>query len=240
MSNNTALKKIELPNLIAALPCSAEAKELLLVAGGRPPSATWLRAVAQNRELHAIDHGLDACFAAKLKPLSLLGDGDSAVKANWQKAAELNIPIEKHPAAKDLTDTELALAKIKAGEENVFILLSGAFGGRLDHLFSNVYSFLHCGLKGCLADEREALFFLRDGEKMELNFSKQPKSISLLPLSAQCRGVSINGVRWQLNNAIISQQLPSTISNELTDINAGCEISLAQGELGVYICFDEA
>jgi len=232
-------KTINFPGLSVKLPCSAALNELLLVGGGRSPATDWLRAVAPERQIYAIDHGLDACFRAGLIPDFLLGDGDSASKENWQKAKQLAVPMEQHPVAKDLTDTQLELQKIKAGEPNSFILLTGCFGGRFDHLFSTAYSFLHSGLSGCLADDKEILFFLRDKQSMTVSFDCQPKALSLLPLSPVCDGVTSQGVLWPLEKASLSQQMPSAISNKLAKESQTWEIALHKGILGVYICLTE-
>ena len=85
------------------------AARLVLVAGGRAPSAKWLQAVAHDMPLWAIDHGLDACRAAGLVPERLIGDGDSASSASWGWAQQAQVPTDRYPRAKDYTDTQLAL-----------------------------------------------------------------------------------------------------------------------------------
>ena len=131
----TALRKWCLPQ--GPLACFQDA--CLLVVAGRAPEAAWLREAAKGREVWAVDHGLDACLAAGIRPQRLIGDGDSTAPAAWQLAKEQHIPIEQFPVEKDDTDTQLAL---KLAREAGFpaAIVTGAFGGRFDHALSTVTS----------------------------------------------------------------------------------------------------
>ena len=230
--------RIELPQLTATFPGCPPKEEILLLAGGRAPAPDWLRIAAKNRPLWCIDHGIDACFAAGLQPDRLIGDGDSADQNNWKKARLLGIPIDQFPPAKDLTDTQLALHFLQAEKPSASVFLSGAFGGRFDHAFSNMYSLTGLREKGfsaCAADEHEVLFLLQGQEEIILETTKMPEVISLLPFSPQCQGVSIQNVQWPLQEVILSSSLPYAISNELLALNKPCRISLKNGCLGVYL-----
>ena len=50
---------------------------VILVAGGRPPDANWLKRVVQNCPVWAIDRGIDVCRSASVIPEILIGDADS-------------------------------------------------------------------------------------------------------------------------------------------------------------------
>ena len=80
----------------------------------------------------AADGGLDHARAAGLVPDVLVGDLDS-VSADGLDWATANIPIERHPADKAATDTELAL-RLRRGDatRNASLLVAGR-GDRLDH-----------------------------------------------------------------------------------------------------------
>ena len=130
---------LQLPQLRLQGPLACFQDACLLVVGGRAPEAAWLREAAKGREVWAVDHGLDACLAAGIRPQRLIGDGDSAAPAAWQLAKEQHIPIEQFPVEKDDTDTQLAL---KLAREAGFpaAIVTGAFGGRFDHALSTVTS----------------------------------------------------------------------------------------------------
>ena len=231
---------ITLPQANIEYPEKTADSELLLIGGGRPPARQWLQAAAAGRPIWCIDHGIDACRSAGLRPARLIGDSDSAQPEAWKWGESLGIPIDRFAPEKDLTDTQLALRKIKAGGCNAFLLLTGALGGRFDHALSTVYSLLGSGLSGCLADEQETLFYLRAGETLSLEAKKLPKAISLLPLGADCQGVTIRGVHWPLTDAALQQDWPYALSNELTAPDRRLQVTLASGCLGVYLCWEEA
>ena len=230
---------ISLPDLRLYFPQNISSKEYLLVAGGRPPSISWLKATAADRTLYCIDHGADVCRTAGLAPSLYIGDGDSvnADTLTWMRS--LNIETRLFPPEKDKTDTQLAL-EILTKKKDAFVVLSGCFGGRFDHLFSLLYSFVGANIHGCLADEREFLLILRDSESVELDMDYVPESISLLPLSAECTGVSLSGVHWPLSDAILYQQNPYAISNRPESQNQRITVTNGNGLLALYLCRNES
>lgn len=227
---------LRLPQLTAFPGESPPESFPLLVSGGRPPSAAWLQAALclNRQEVWAIDRGIEICRETELLPALLLGDGDSARPSAWRWAAERGVPVSRYPEAKDCTDTQLALQKAaEAGHR--FALLTGCFGGRLDHLYSNVISAAHAPLRCVLADERETLFFLRDGDRLELKLNAKAAALSLLPLSPACHGVSTAGLHWPLDNATLLQAKADATSNWLDSDEITVEIG--SGLLGVYLTF---
>lgn len=232
MSHNV----IQLPQLQAVFSQTIPKHVILMVTGGQAPEPDWLHAAAANRKIWCIDHGLDCCYQAKLLPQLLLGDGDSASPEAWQWAMDNQIPIEQHPCDKDDTDSQLAFAK--AQTENSFIILTGAMGGRFDHAFSTIFTLGHSRLQGCIADNREAIFFLRGNDSLELIPSCQPKAISLLPLTTSAAGVSFEGVKWPLHHATLNQGYPYAISN--VPRASKMKVSLEKGIIAVYLCWSAA
>lgn len=209
--------------------------EHLLVLGGRSPNLNWLKNASENRVLWAVDRGLCAIKKAALTPHFLIGDNDSADKKIWDETIKDGVPYEKYPTEKDFTDLELALTKLPT---DAFAILTGAFGGRFDHTFSNIFSAANAKNRVCHADENETLLFLKDDDEFEIFFDKNPKALSLIAISEKCVGVTFEGVHWQLKNATLRQNMPNTISNVLEN-GRNCKIKISEGILGVYICADE-
>lgn len=226
---------INLPEINIKYAAPIPAKQLLLAGGGRPPAVNWLQQAAQSRELWCIDHGIDCCYQAGIAPKKLIGDGDSASPAAWQWAEKQGAAIAAFPPEKDYTDTQLALDM--AGKTNAFVILTGAMGGRFDHAYSTIFSFGHSQITGCIADEREAVFFLRSHDKIQLQPQNAPKAISLLPLTGEVTEVNITGVHWPLQNAVLRQSMPYAVSNR--DEGNHISVSIANGILAVYICWQE-
>lgn len=231
-----SLNIIQLPQLQAMFSKAIPQQSILMLTGGQPPEPAWLQATAQNRKIWCIDHGLDSCYRARLLPQLLLGDGDSASPQAWQWAIDNQVPIEQHPCDKDDTDSQLAFARAEA--EDAFIILTGAMGGRFDHAFSTIFTLGHSKLQGCIADDNEAIFFLRGNESIELMPNCQPKAISLLPLTTIAAGVSFEGVKWPLHHATLKQGYPYAVSN--VPRASKMKVSLEKGIVAVYLCWSAA
>ena len=229
---------ISLPNIRLDFSKKTFHEEFLLVAGGRPPAVSWLREAASGRVLFCIDKGADACHVAGTRPSLYLGDDDSASRDTLEWIKNTNIKTKRFPTEKDKTDTQLAL-ELLAEKQDAFIILSGGFGGRFDHAFSLLYSLVGTNLHGCIADGREFLLVLHDRNAVTLHLSSIPKSVSLLPLSPVCSGVSIDGVHWPLNNATLQQNEPYAVSNRLSSPNHCIAVKNSDGILALYLCWDE-
>ena len=85
----------------------------------------------------AADGGADAALELGLRVDLAIGDFDSITADGLAALEQAGTRIERHPAAKDATDLELALDAALAAEPRR-ILLVGAAGGRLDHLLSSL------------------------------------------------------------------------------------------------------
>ena len=236
-----------LPSLHATLPC-APSQEIICIGGGRSPETDWLTGLIQQRNtcgsdapIWAIDRGVDLCHALKLPPVHLIGDGDSADSGAWTWAKENGAQVHAFPPEKDFTDTELAL-QIAAGQcTHPLVILTAAFGGRLDHLMSTAAVAAHADIPCILADERETLFYLYAGESLTVTCDTAPRAISLLPFAEECTGVTTHGLYWELRDACITNRASLAISNVLARENTKntFTVSIKSGVLGVYLCCKE-
>ena len=236
-----------LPSLHATLPC-APSQEIICIGGGCSPETDWLTELIQQRNMcdsgapiWAIDRGVDLCHALKLPPVHLIGDGDSADSGAWTWAKENGAQVHAFPPEKDFTDTELAL-QIAAGQcTHPLVILTAAFGGRLDHLMSTAAVAAHADIPCILADERETLFYLHEGESLTVTCDTPPRAISLLPFTEECTGVTTRGLYWELQDACITNRASLAISNVLarTPPKNTFTVSIKSGVLGVYLCHKE-
>ena len=223
-----------LPQLKANFSNFKSMSEIILITGGRQPNINWFNEIQEDRKIYCVDHGIDFCKNNNIVPEVLIGDFDSAANDSVQWAINNGVSIERHPVDKDFTDTQLALTQI---ENNNFAIITGAFGGRLDHLYSTLFTCENAQIKNCLADERETVLFLNSGERLSIEFMTRPLALSLLPISEICEGVTINGVHWSLNSATLKASLPNAISNRVE--SEVVNISLKSGKLAIYLCFAE-
>ena len=96
--------------------------------------ARWLR---NDDYLVAADGGARHMEVLGLSPDVIVGDLDSIDSALLSRLQEEGADVEQHPAAKDATDLELAIARaVRDGATE--ILLLGAVGGRLDQTIANL------------------------------------------------------------------------------------------------------
>ena len=237
-----------LPSLHATPPC-APSQEIICIGGGRTPAKDWLTQLVQqsekgstDRPILAIDRGVNICHALKLPPVHLIGDGDSASSKAWTWAEECGTHVHAFPPEKDFTDTELAL---QIAAENFItrplVILTAAFGGRLDHLMSTAAVAAHADIPCILADERETLFYLHAGESLTVTCDTPPRAISLLPFTEECTGVTTHGLYWELRDACITNRASLAISNVLAreSTKKTFTVSIKSGVLGVYLCHKE-
>ena len=211
------------------------AQEILLIGGGRFPSENYFLQLAENRKIFCIDRGIKLCHGLNILPEILLGDFDSAEKIFVDWAAENKVKIIRHPIEKDFTDTQLALDYLGENFKNFSVILTGAFGGRSDHLFSTIFSCANFKSKIFLADENEIIFYLHGGESTIVNFSKKPVAVSILPVTKICEGVNTENLHWELNDAKIFQDIPNAVSNRVE--SSEIKISAEVGTLAIYFCF---
>ena len=225
---------LNLPQGILSL-CQLKQEKIIVVAGGRRPEMAWLKEAAATKRIFCADHGIDYCYEAGILPDFLCGDRDSASQENWLLAQNDGAQIKTFAREKDDTDLQLLLKEIP---ENSCVLATGIWGGRFDHLYANIFSLLACKKQKSatiiLADHEEIMVLLGAGEQVTFVPTQKPTEISLLPFASESK-VSISGVKWPLNGAVLSQNHPYAISNELTaeEVTAGCE----SGFSGFYLKF---
>jgi len=157
----------------------------------------------------AADGGYRHCLAEKLKVDLLLGDFDSLGRLP-------QMPYIQAPVEKDDTDTMLA---VRHGLEQGYrrFVICGAFGGRWDHSYANVQTllFLHRhGAKGTLVGASDIITLVAEGEPAVFPY-KEGFSLSVFAISEICEGVTIQGVKYPLENAFLTIYHPLGVSNAI-------------------------
>lgn len=228
--------KIALPDMTIESECDNDIT--MMVLGGRKPSAGWMRTIDFYKSLWAVDSGVDTCFEAGILPDRLVGDGDSASPEAWQWAVDSGVDVLKFNRDKDLTDFQIALDLLSGKDETKkkSLFITGGFGGRFDHLWSSIISFLNCGKNISplgMADETEGIIFLHGPEKLKIDFKRSPGAISLIPFTYESRGVSIKGVMWPLEDVCLKYGKPYSVSNRLAG-GSEVEVCVGEGTVGVY------
>ena len=232
--------RVKLPQIEIEYPAenkktAHQGENFFIVSGGRAPKIDWAKAAAANRKVWAVDKGADFCRDACLPPEKLIGDADSASEDAWSWAAK-RAAVQKFPRKKDLTDTQIALKNLDETEAQTAVM-SGIFGGRADHLYSTIFSAAYAKTTCVLADEGEVIFFAKNGRQIRAEFSELPTAVSLLPITEECIGVSMNNMVWSLDSVTLTQKFPCAVSNELQENKTDFRVKTDVGILAVYAVF---
>ena len=109
---------------------------IIVVTGGDPVDPAELGHIPEGALVIAADSGVELAQLLGLPIELAIGDFDSVDPAALSAAEAAGATVERHPAAKDATDLELALdAAIERHPARIHVL--GGHGGRLDHLLAN-------------------------------------------------------------------------------------------------------
>ncbi len=179
-----------------------------------------------------VDGGLAHAVKLALPVAVLLGDMDSVQNRHLKHLGE-NTQVLTFSAEKDQTDMELALDWASdAGFVSVVII--GINGGRLDHTLTNIH-LLSRGtwlFETCFWEARQYTWILKSGQN--LNFlEKQGHTLSLIPMSETVSGITIEGMKYPLDNESLSFGSTRGISNEIVDASA--KVVLQAGVLVVML-----
>lgn len=166
----------------------------------------------------AADGGYDRVKAAGICPDLVIGDFDSLGR----------IPREDHvitlPTVKDVTDT---WAAIELGIERGFgvFWLYGCTGGRVDHTLANLQTLAHLagnGMQGYLVDRSQIITAVSD---TTVTFGPERTGfLSVFSHSDRCTGVTLKGLKYELEQAELTNRFPLGVSNEFLGRQASVTI----------------
>lgn len=217
-------------------------ERIVIITGAAPLAPHVLAALPHEAILLAVDGGIDHALAAGLHPSGLIGDLDSVTPDGLAWARE-HATIARHPTDKDETDTELALAFAADMDPERLTLVGG--GNRLDHTVAGLGA-----LGASVLTSVPHIDAWWDGQHVDVvhgpgraTLHLVPGStLSLLALHGPCRKVSIDGVRWPLDDADLDPVVGLGVSNEVAaaDTAAGgvTEVAVTLSS-GVLTIFDE-
>ena len=167
----------------------------------------------------ACDRGYAHARREGIVPDLVLGDFDS-----YSGALPEGVPVLRYPAEKDDTDTMLA---VRWAKENGFeaVALRCAFGGRLDHLLSNIQTLHYAaalGMEAEATDENTRICVLRPG--VYHLPEKKGWSLSLIALTEKVTGLTVRGAKYRAEG--ITLRNPTTLGQSnafLGDVELGFE-----------------
>jgi thiamine pyrophosphokinase len=183
----------------------------------------------------AADGGLRFCIQENIVPHLIVGDLDSVDTKQLAEMQRLGSKVIQYPVNKDATDLELSIKSALSEGAKEIILLS-ALGARWDMTFSNVLMMTSDFLDNAhvrILDDNQEMFCIKGYGQVEL-IHRKGTNLSLLPLSLSVEGITLQGMKYSLNNECLNMGSSRGLSNVIVDQYASIRI-----QNGVLLVFCE-
>ncbi|MDR0197292.1 MAG: thiamine diphosphokinase [Oscillospiraceae bacterium] len=156
----------------------------------------------------AADGGCNRLADFGLRPDLIVGDFDSL------SDAPSGVETVRFPKDKCETDTDLAAKEAIKRAYNRFYIY-GALGGRTDHVFGNAAVLINLSRNGYAAyiiGKNEVITAVTDGA---VAFGADKRgTVSVFPAGEKARGVSLKGLKYELDGATLKYGETLGVSNE--------------------------
>lgn len=210
--------------------------KVVIVCGGNPPSKNLLQCECKDaRFLICADSGANCVYRYNMNPDFLVGDFDSINSQVLEYYKSVNTNLEIYDAEKDDTDSEIAIQKaVDLGASEIVLL--GATGNRLDHVFGNIGLLrisLEKGIKARLKDEYNELYLINKNSVLK---GKCGETFSLQAYGSKVTNLSIKGAKYSLDGYDLEIGDPITVSNEF--IHKDVFIEFDEGTLMIFYSKD--
>ena len=166
----------------------------------------------------AADAGYDFCRSVGFRPDLVVGDFDSSDEPKGETV--LRLPVEK-----DDTDT---LHALRLGLERGcrdFVIYGGTGGARPDHTLANLQCLLFLaehGARGRLYGDG-VVWRVLSRERLDFPDSERG-TLSLFCLSGEARGVTLRGLKYNMERGMIRSDFPIGVSNSFVGQAASVEV----------------
>ena len=176
----------------------------------------------------AVDGGLAHLEGIGVKPDMAMGDFDSL------GYIPKGLRVAQFSRNKDESDMELALRRAKSMRYgDVFVY--GGLGGRLDHTMANMQLFSYFSEQGMYVtaiDEASAVTFLTGPDTFELPAS-EAGTVSVFSMNDKSEGVFERGLKWELDDAALTNRTSLGLSNEFT--GEAVMIGVESGTIAIFL-----
>lgn len=189
-------------------------KRIVIFTGGNL-SAELIQEIREEDMIIAADRGALFLIKHGIQPHIAIGDFDSVTEEERIIVSNNSIQfITCDPVHKDLTDTEMAF-ETALDHEPSHILILGATGTRLDHTLANVHIMVRAMQHhiSCAIQDKHNYMTLTTSEAVVEHRNYQ--YVSLLPLTHEVAGITLEGFMYPLNQATIRMGQSLGVSNKL-------------------------
>ena len=130
---------------------------------------------------------------------------------------------------KDDTDTLLALKEaMRRGYDDIMII--GGLGGRIDHTLANISLTAFAAQHGAVCHLIEIFAIHNDSIMVKKGYWKW---LSVFAAGSEVRGVSLRGLKYPLQEAVLTNTYPIGVSNEF--VSSSAVVTAAQGTLLIVL-----
>lgn len=195
-------------------------KKIIIVSGGKLEEKFVLPLLAEdeNRYIIGVDRGMEFLCRHSIMPSYIVGDFDSVDKkvADYYRN-DTEVPIREYNPVKDASDTEIAVRfAMTLGCDELIVL--GATGGRVDHLWANIQTLavpFRAGVQARIIDSRNRIRLIGGGETVLKKEEAYGPYFSVFPLGQEIYGFNIEGAKYPLKEHCLTPYDSLCVSNQI-------------------------
>ncbi len=196
-------------------------KSAVIISGGTLDRQMTLKTLADMEDswIIGVDRGVEFLYRHGILPSYIVGDFDSLpeeIITYYRRRGD--VPIRAYNPVKDASDTEIAVRLgVTLGCRQMVIL--GATGGRIDHLWANVQSLMipfKAGVEAVILDPQNRIRLI-GGETHLFREKAYGPYFSVFPLGETVRGFDIRGAKYPLYNHMLTPYDSLCVSNEFEE-----------------------
>ena len=211
-------------------------KRSVIISGGDLDEELTLSVLEEQKDrcVIGVDKGVEFLYYHQIMPDYIVGDFDSTKEEirDYYKN-ETNVPIREYNPVKDASDTEIAIRlAMTLGSREMLIL--GATGGRVDHLWANVQSLMipfKAGIDAKILDSQNMITIIGDGETYIRRDEAFGTYFSVFPFGEDVFGFNISGAKYPLKNHTLTPYNSLCVSNQIAEDSDEAVISFMSGKV---------
>ena len=194
-------------------------KKIVIVSGGELDEQLALSYLDEKGGSYVIgvDKGMEFLYSHHITPDYIVGVFDSTdpeIAAYYR--TQTNVPVREFNPVKDASDTEIAvrLAMTLGGKE---LIILGATGGRIDHLWANVQTLtvpFKAGVDAYIIDTQNRIRLIGEETHLKKEDAYGPY-FSVFPLGETVYGFNITGAKYPLKDHTLTPYDSLCVSNQI-------------------------
>lgn len=202
----------------------------IIVTGGMLEKELVLQTISEVEDpwIIGVDRGVEFLYKYNIEPSYIVGDFDSLQEeiVDYYRY-ETKVPIREYNPVKDASDTEIAIRLgMTLGCSKLVIL--GATGGRIDHLWANVQTLMipfKAGVEAVILDSQNRIRLI-GGETHLKKEEAYGKYFSVFPLGQEVHEFSITGAKYPLLEHTLTPYDSLCVSNQIAEDEAVIDFTI--------------